>query len=92
MFSYIANINLLFMPFSHNEMQGRKAWGFFLWWAKLTCMAYLGVPFQLLRFQEIIHFYKSLYFSGHILGLVAYLILRILKTHFLKQHQTDKKK
>ncbi|EFN78811.1 lysophospholipid acyltransferase 7 [Harpegnathos saltator] len=66
---------------------GRKAWGFFLWWAKLTCMAYLGVPFQLLHFYKIIHFYKSLYFSGHILGLVLYLFVRILKIYFLKRRQ-----
>ncbi|XP_050461305.1 lysophospholipid acyltransferase 7 isoform X3 [Cataglyphis hispanica] len=67
----------------------RKVWRFFLWWAKLTCMAYLGVPFQLLRFQEIIHFYKSLYFSGHILGLGLYLIVRILKPYLLNRRQTD---
>lgn len=91
----------LYLPFEdlcnkfYNQCEengfGRKAWGFFMWWAKLTCMAYLGVPFQLLGFQEIIYFYKSLYFSGHILGLVAYLVLRILKTHFLK-HQTEEHK
>ena len=61
-------------------------------WLVLFCMAYLGVPFQLLRFQEIIHFYKSLYFSGHILGLGFYLILRIMKTYLLKQHRTEEHK
>lgn len=70
---------------------GKKAWGFFLWWSKLTCMAYLGVPFQLLRFQEIVHFYKSLYFSGHILGLGFFLIVRTLKIHLLKR-QTEEHK
>ncbi|KAM0727914.1 Lysophospholipid acyltransferase 7 [Formica fusca] len=69
-----------------------KVWRFFLWWAKLTCMAYLGVPFQLLRFQEIIHFYKSLYFSGHILGLGLYLIVRILKPYLFKRRQTEEHK
>ncbi|XP_012058410.1 PREDICTED: lysophospholipid acyltransferase 7 [Atta cephalotes] len=92
----------LYLPFEdicikfYNQCEenefGKKAWRVFLWWAKLTCMAYLGVPFQLLRFQEIIHFYKSLYFSGHILGLVAYLVLRILKTRSLKQQTEEHKK
>ncbi|EZA61452.1 hypothetical protein DMN91_003662 [Ooceraea biroi] len=85
----------LYLPFEgicakfYNQCEkdglGRKAWGLFMWWAKLTCMAYLGVPFQLLQYQEIIHFYKSLYFSGHILGLVLYLLVRILKLFLLKR-------
>jgi hypothetical protein len=65
--------------------QGWKAWRFFLWCTKLTCMAYLGLPFQLLQFQQIIHFYKTLYFSGHILGFVLYVLLQILKMFLLKR-------
>ncbi|XP_029176585.1 lysophospholipid acyltransferase 7 [Nylanderia fulva] len=87
------DIGVKFYNQSGENKFSKKAWGFFLWWSKLTCMAYLGVPFQLLRFQEIVHFYKSLYFSGHILGLVFYLFMRILKTHLLKrQTEEDKNK
>lgn len=81
--------NITYVNVERNLIQGRKLWGLFLWWSKLTCMAYLGVAFQLLDFYAIINFYKRLYFSGHILGVVFYLLGRILTIYLPKKHQTE---
>lgn len=58
---------------------GRKAWAVFLWFMRLSCMAYLGIPFMLLSFQEIIDFYKHLYVGGHIVLFILYIVMWSLK-------------
>ncbi|KAG7210426.1 hypothetical protein KM043_011958 [Ampulex compressa] len=77
---------------SKENSLSRRGWGFFLWFMRLSCMAYLGIPFLLLDLYEIIHFYKTLYFSGHIIALILYIIARSMKHYILAKHPESKDK
>ncbi|XP_033214251.1 lysophospholipid acyltransferase 7 [Belonocnema kinseyi] len=52
--------------------------GAFLWFMKMSCMAYLGLSFQLLELHETMTYYKSIYFAGHILVALLYLTGQII--------------
>lgn len=57
--------------------------GALLWFLKMTCMAYLGLSFQLLQFDETMTYYKSVYFAGHVIVAVLYLTGRIIAPKIL---------
>lgn len=47
-------------------------------------MAYLGVQFILLGFEDSMHYCKLLYFSGHIIALLMYIMALYCKPYVLK--------
>lgn len=71
---------------------GWKIWAFILWISRLSCMAYLGVPFLLLGYEEILQFYKNLYYSGHIIAIVLYITAICMKPIVIKKNEDKKNK
>lgn len=57
--------------------------GALLWFMKMTCMAYLGLSFQLLEFDETMTYYKSVYFAGHVLVAMLYIAGRVIAPKML---------
>ncbi|XP_076656148.1 membrane bound O-acyltransferase domain containing farjavit [Halictus rubicundus] len=82
------------MKFYNQSKEGsleRRVWQLILWYEKTTCMAYLGVAFLLLGLEESIQYYKSIYFGGHILAIMLYVVFRCLKPIILKPKAVDSK-
>ncbi|KAK2574954.1 hypothetical protein KPH14_008717 [Odynerus spinipes] len=67
-----------------------KIGAFILWLMRLSCMAYLGVPFLLLGLQEILQFYANLYYAGHICAIILYIIARCIKPMVITQNKEKK--
>ncbi|XP_053998705.1 lysophospholipid acyltransferase 7 [Hylaeus anthracinus] len=87
MFLMSEDIGIKFYQQSEENSLAKKGWQLLLWYEKTTCMAYLGIPFLLLDFGESLHYYKSVYFSGHILAIALYVIFRFLKPRIIKTHR-----
>ncbi|XP_026670048.1 lysophospholipid acyltransferase 7 [Ceratina calcarata] len=64
-------------------------WYMLGWYEKTTCMAYLGVPFLLLGFEDCMHYYKQVYFSGHIVALLMYVTVLCCKPYILKKAKKE---
>ncbi|XP_043491175.1 lysophospholipid acyltransferase 7 [Polistes fuscatus] len=79
----------------HNQHEkdsiGWKIWTFTLWAMRVSCMAYLGVPFLLLDFRQILQFYANLYYLGHISSLILYIVARLLKPYIIKKNAEKNK-
>ncbi|KAK9302226.1 hypothetical protein QLX08_005675 [Tetragonisca angustula] len=68
----------------------KKLWYLLGWYEKTTCMAYLGMSFLLLDFKENLVYYKLVYFSGHIIALVLYIVALYCKLYIWKKPTGDK--
>ncbi|CAK9817028.1 Lysophospholipid acyltransferase 7 [Anthophora quadrimaculata] len=77
---------------SPKDSIAQKLWYMFGWYEKTTCMAYLGVSFLLLDFYDIMHYYKSVYFSGQIISLLMYVFVLCCKPYFLARTTESKDK
>ena len=60
-----------------------------LWFMRMSCMSYLGLSFQLLELHESLTFYRSIYFSGHLLVLCLYVIGRLIRPYVLAHLDED---
>lgn len=60
--------------------QGQALYDWVCWVIKMQAFSYMGMAFYLLRIEETITFWGSLYFAGHILILVFYLLGQTITT------------
>lgn len=65
--------------------QVKKVFWLLLWYERTTAMAYLGMPFLLLDFFDIMTYYKLVFFSGHIAALILYTAARCLQPYALEK-------
>ncbi|XP_076233685.1 membrane bound O-acyltransferase domain containing farjavit [Calliopsis andreniformis] len=70
----------------------KKALWLLLWYERSTSMAYLGMPFLLLDFHDIVTYYKLVYCSGHIIAFALYAIARCVQPHASKERTEIKDK
>lgn len=85
----------LAMKYYHQSKENtiaRTLWYMLGWYEKTTCMAYLGVPFLLLDWTDSMHYYKQVYFSGHIIALLMYVTVLVCKPYILKKTTDNKDK
>ena len=54
-----------------------------LWFGRVTCMAYLGMSFQILEFWNSIYFYNNIYWIGHIALVIFYVGGLLMKPYVL---------
>lgn len=92
LFMLTDDIAMKFYHQSEENSLAKKAWYMLLWYEKTTCMAYLGMSFLLLGFHETMHYYKAVYFSGHVVALLLYITVLCLKPYVLKRTAETKDK
>ncbi|XP_029043470.1 lysophospholipid acyltransferase 7 [Osmia bicornis bicornis] len=92
LFMLTDDIAMKFYNQSEENSLAKKAWYMLLWYEKTTCMAYLGVSFLLLGFRDTMHYYRVVYFSGHIVALLLYVTVLCLKPYVLKRTVESKDK
>ncbi|OAD53371.1 Lysophospholipid acyltransferase 7 [Eufriesea mexicana] len=76
----------IIMKFYHRSKENSIAkivWYALGWYVKTTCMAYLGVQFILLGFEDSMHYYKLVYFSGHIIAVLLYVMALYCRPYLL---------
>ncbi|XP_012258883.1 lysophospholipid acyltransferase 7 [Athalia rosae] len=77
------DIYVKFNNHSEENSLAKKGWSFFGWFMKTFCMCYLGLSFQVLKMADALTLYGTIYFVGHILVAVLYVIGRIIKPYIL---------
>ncbi|GAB6020240.1 hypothetical protein CHUAL_002958 [Chamberlinius hualienensis] len=55
---------------------GKRIFDWISWFFKMQAFSYMGMGFYLLRVDATLHFWKSIYFIGHVLIVVFYLLGR----------------
>ncbi|XP_057318858.1 lysophospholipid acyltransferase 7 [Microplitis mediator] len=90
LFLPIEDTYVKFYTQSKENSLARKGWWCFLWFLRFNCMAYLSFGFQLLNFGSIYIYYKSVYFVGHILAVLLYIIGRTLKPYLITKTESQK--
>jgi lysophospholipid acyltransferase 7 len=51
-----------------------KAWDFFLWFFKMQAFAYMAIVFLLLRIDLTFKYWSSVYFAGHIVAVILFVM------------------
>ncbi|XP_034935363.1 lysophospholipid acyltransferase 7 [Chelonus insularis] len=88
-------IDDLYVKFYNQSKEGsfaKKAWWFFLWFCRFSCMAYLGFGFQLLSFENNYRYYwKAVYMIGHIVAIIVYIVGLGIKPFLLVNGDSKKR-
>ncbi|PNF42393.1 hypothetical protein B7P43_G02550 [Cryptotermes secundus] len=64
-----------------------KAWDFFLWFFKMQAFSYMAIVFLLLRIDLTIKFWSSIYFAGHVVAIILFVLGKfILKSRKKNKH------
>jgi hypothetical protein len=72
-------------------LQEAKAWDFFLWFFKMQAFSYMAIAFLLLRIDLTFKYWSSIYFAGHIFGVILFVVGKfILKSRRMKSKHVSK--
>jgi uncharacterized membrane protein YqjE len=72
-------------------LQEAKAWDFFLWFFKMQAFSYMAIVFLLLRIDLTFKYWSSIYFAGHVVAIILYVIGKvILKCYRRKSKSVSK--
>ncbi|PRD23071.1 UNVERIFIED_CONTAM: mboat7 [Trichonephila clavipes] len=73
--------------FKHSAPYSQQVIFDWIWWIiKMQSFSYMGMPFLLLNIRSCLHFWKSVYFCGHIFIVLLYVVAhRINKTKLKRQ-------
>lgn len=55
-------------------LQEAKAWNFFLWFFKMQAFSYMAIVFLLLRIDLTFKYWSSIYFAGHIVAVILFVV------------------
>ncbi|XP_015595369.1 lysophospholipid acyltransferase 7 isoform X2 [Cephus cinctus] len=78
----------IYVKFYNQTKEGnltKKGLGLLMWFLKSTCMAYLGISFQLLKLEETLAYYNSVYYAGQLLVVILYIVGLVLKPFILEK-------
>jgi len=72
-------------------LQEAKAWDFFLWFFKMQAFAYMAIVFLLLRIDLTFKYWSSVYFTGHIVAVILFVVGKfILKSRRMNNKHVSK--
>lgn len=68
-----------------------KAWIFFIWFFRMQAYAYMAIVFLLLHFDLTLKYWSSVYFAGHIVAVILFVVGKfILKSRRMKNKHVSK--
>jgi uncharacterized membrane protein YqjE len=72
-------------------LQEAKAWDFFLWFFKMQAFSYMAIVFLLLHVDLTIKYWNSVYFAGHIVAVILFVVGKfILKSRRMRNKHVSK--
>jgi hypothetical protein len=72
-------------------LQEAKAWDFLLWFFKMQAFSYLAIVFLLLRIDLTLKYWSSIYFAGHVVAVILFVLGKfILKSRRKKSKDVSK--
>jgi hypothetical protein len=72
-------------------LQEAKAWIFFIWFFRMQAYAYMAIVFLLLHFDLTLKYWSSVYFAGHIVAVILFVVGKfILKSRRMKNKHVSK--
>ncbi|KAK0162097.1 hypothetical protein PV327_008462 [Microctonus hyperodae] len=76
----------IYVKFYNNSSEGslaKKFWWTLLYCMRFSCMAYLSFAMLLLDYSKIFTYYNNVYWMGHILTIILYVVGIVLKPYLL---------